>query len=171
MAVKCPRLLYQSQCESSGFLVLAGPEVWGRGRCLSPCSSIPVEAFSCLHLRSCACKFCWRHVCQRTVRALFVVISPPSFDFAPCVVQTGEPVGIQTFIAQSAVEALHEGILHRLARLNELQSHAPFFAPGGQRPAAKLRPIVQTTIASGRPLSQGIRRRTATVKPSIFTAN
>ncbi len=32
---KCPRLLYQSQCESSVDFGLSGDEVWSRGRRLS----------------------------------------------------------------------------------------------------------------------------------------
>jgi hypothetical protein len=55
----------------------------------------------------------------------------------------GEPVRIQTLIPQSAVEALHVGILHRLSRLNKLQAHAPFLTPGGQCPTAKLWPLIQ----------------------------
>jgi len=53
------------------------------------------------------------------------------------------PVRIQAFIAKPAVEALRVGILHRLARLNELQPHRAFFAPGGQGSTAKPRPVIQ----------------------------
>jgi hypothetical protein len=59
------------------------------------------------------------------VRTLLVVILPPGFDLPSCVPQTGEPVRIQAFVAQAAVEAIHVGILHRLARLNKLQADAP----------------------------------------------
>ncbi len=76
------------------------------------------------------------------VRTLLVVILPPGFDLSSCVAQTGEPVRVQAFIAQSTVEALYVRILHRLARLNELQCHTTFCAPGGQRPTAKLRSVV-----------------------------
>ena len=37
---------------------------------------------------------------QRTVWTLFVVVTPPSFDLSPCIAETGETVGIQTFVAQ-----------------------------------------------------------------------
>src|SRR5215469_15957230 len=56
------------------------------------------------------------------MRTLLVVIESPSFDFSSGVGQTGKPVRIQAFIAQSTVEALDIGVLHRFARLDELQS-------------------------------------------------
>jgi len=61
------------------------------------------------------------------MRTLLVVIEPPGFDFSSCVRQTGKPVRIQAFIAQATVEALDISVLHRLARLDELQPHAAFF--------------------------------------------
>src|SRR5215469_17578927 len=77
------------------------------------------------------------------MRTLLVVILSPGFDLSSCVTQTGKPIRVQTFIAQSPVEALYIGILHGLARLNELQPHLAFFAPGRQRPAAELWAVVQ----------------------------
>jgi hypothetical protein len=84
---------------------------------------------SCSHLHRCPCEFCGRQVVERTVRTVFVVILSPSFNLSPGVTQTGEPVCVQAFIAQAAV---HVGVLHRLAWLNEIQAHTTFFAPGGQ---------------------------------------
>jgi hypothetical protein len=49
------------------------------------------------------------------VWALLVVVLPPSFDFPPRIAETGEPVRVQTFVAQSAIEAFDVGILHGLA--------------------------------------------------------
>jgi hypothetical protein len=49
-----------------------------------------------------------------------VVILSLLFDFSLSVVETGEPIGIQAFIPQSAIKAFYVGILHRLAWLNEL---------------------------------------------------
>jgi len=40
----------------------------------------------------------------------------PSFDLAPGVVKGEEPVGVQAFIAQPAVEQLDQRIVGRLAR-------------------------------------------------------
>jgi hypothetical protein len=67
--------------------------------------------------------------------ALFVVILPPSFGLSPCIAETSEPVRVQTFVAQSAVEALDVGILRGLAWLNELQPRTALFAPGRQCPS------------------------------------
>ena len=75
------------------------------------------------------------------MRTLLIVILAPDFNFLACVTQAGEPVGIQAFVSQPAVEALHVGVLDRLARLDKLQSHSAFFTPGRQRPSAKLRPF------------------------------
>ena len=77
------------------------------------------------------------------MRTLLIVIDPPGFDLSSCITQTGKPVRIQTFIAQSPVEAFYIGILHRLARLDELQPHSAFFAPGRQCSLAKFRPVVE----------------------------
>jgi hypothetical protein len=63
------------------------------------------------------------------MRTLLVVILSPLFDFSSRVVETREPIGIQALIPQSAVKAFYEGILHRLAWLNELQPYPAFLAP------------------------------------------
>jgi len=60
-----------------------------------------------------------------------IVILPPGFDRSPRIAQTREPVGFQTFIPHTAVKASRVGILYRLARLNKLQSNAPFCTPSG----------------------------------------
>jgi hypothetical protein len=43
------------------------------------------------------------------------VVLPPSFDFPPCIAETGEPVRVQTLVAQLALEAFDVGILSGLA--------------------------------------------------------
>ena len=55
---------------------------------------------------------------------LLIVILPPSFDLSSCITQTGEPVRVQTFIPQPAVEAFYVRVLYGLSRLNKLQSHS-----------------------------------------------
>ena len=74
---------------------------------------------------------------------LLVVIEPLAFDLPSSITQAREPVGIQAFIPQPAVEAFHIRVLDRLTWLNELQPDAAFFAPGGQRTTAKLRAVIQ----------------------------
>src|ERR1700757_296080 len=107
----------------------------------SPAPAALYSLSSCPHLRCRPCKLCGRQVVQRAVGTLFVVILPPGFDFSPGVTETGEPVGIQTFVAQPAVEAFNVSILCGLAWLNEIQSHTTLFAPGRQCPAAKFRSV------------------------------
>ena len=109
----------------------------------SPAPAALYSLSSCPHLQLRPCKLCRRQVVQRTVGTLFVVIPSPTFDLSPRVSQAGEPVRIEAFVAQSAVEAFCVGVLCRLAGLNKLQPHPALFAPGRQRSTAKLRPIVQ----------------------------
>jgi len=47
-----------------------------------------------------------------------VVVLPPSLNRLPSFPQACEPVLVQTFVPHLGVEALDEGILHRLARLD-----------------------------------------------------
>lgn len=72
----------------------------------------------------------------------FVVVLPPSFDLPPSIAETGQPVRVQTFVAQPAVEAFDVGILRGLAWLDELQLYPALFAPSGKRTSAKLRSVV-----------------------------
>ena len=45
------------------------------------------------------------------MRPLLIVVRPPAFDQTPRVVERGEPVRVQAFIAQLAVEALDHAVL------------------------------------------------------------
>ena len=121
-----------------------------RRRCVFPrVSSVwPASAAA-----SCSCKLCRRHVVQRTVWTLLIVILPPSFDLSSCITHTGEPVRVQTFIPQPAVEAFYVRVLYGLSRLNKLQSHSAVFAPG-RGPTAKPRPVVQNDGFRQSPLAR-----------------
>jgi len=52
-----------------------------------------------------------------------VVISPLS-DFVAGMSQGLDPMRIQALVPELAVETLHEGVLHRLAKLNKPQAHS-----------------------------------------------
>src|SRR5207244_5287378 len=78
-----------------------------------------------------------RHTCELRVLIASIVRAPPkrasgesfsplppSFDLSSCITQTGEPVRVQTFIPQPAVEAFYVRVLYGLSRLNKLQSHS-----------------------------------------------
>ena len=54
-----------------------------------------------------------RHSADRAVRPDFVVVAPPAGDVLPCLVQRLEPVLVQAFVAELAVEALDVAVLRR----------------------------------------------------------
>jgi hypothetical protein len=83
------------------------------------------------------------------VWAFFVVLHPPLFDLLLRIPNVQEPIRIQTFITESAVEALHVSVLHGRAGLDVHQPNASLFAPTGDVPAREFRPVVA---------SQGLRR-------------
>jgi len=53
-----------------------------------------------------------------------VIIQPPSLDDLPRFGQTVEQMFVEAFVAQAAIEALDEGVLDRLARLDVMPGHA-----------------------------------------------
>ncbi len=52
------------------------------------------------------------------MRTFFVVLLPPTFDDYFCFPQISEPLGVQTFIAQSAVKAFVSRILPRAVQFD-----------------------------------------------------
>ena len=58
-----------------------------------------------------------------------VVVLAPLLDFPSCFVQRSEPVLIQAFVAELAVQTFHEGVLRRLAWLDKTKLGLPFFGP------------------------------------------
>ena len=57
------------------------------------------------------------------------VVFSPGFDVLPCIAQGEEPVGVETFVAEAAVEALDEAVLDGLAWANEPELDALFVGP------------------------------------------
>jgi hypothetical protein len=76
------------------------------------------------------------------VRPLLVVVLVPRLDNGPGLGHRGEPVLVEALVPQLAVEALDEGVLHRLARLDEVQPHPSLVGPGIQRLPGKLWAVV-----------------------------
>ena len=72
----------------------------------------------------------------------FVVVAPPFLDDGPGVRDAVEPVLVEAFVAQLAVEALHVAVLLRLARLDEGVLHAVHVAPTIQGQTRELGPVV-----------------------------
>ena len=73
------------------------------------------------HIRLLASEHCGWFLAERSVRSDVVVMRPPIVDGRACVVETGEPVQIEAILAELTIEALDEGVLRRLAGLNEVQ--------------------------------------------------
>lgn len=74
--------------------------------------------------------------------------------------EAGEPVCVQTFIAQPPAKAFRVCVLRRLAGLDEFQPYPTFFAPNRQGSSTKFRFPLSTTMASGSPRSLAIRSST-----------
>ena len=64
------------------------------------------------------------------MRSVGVVVDPPFFDDLARLLEVDEQVLLETLVAKSAVEALHEAILHRLARRDVVPFDAAFLLPG-----------------------------------------
>src|SRR5690606_32582890 len=75
------------------------------------------------------------------------------FDLHLGCCERGEPAEVQAVVAEGAVEALDEAVLHRLARLNEVALDATGIRPGVERPTRELCTVVgndhvgQTSLA------------------------
>src|SRR3954468_1212008 len=64
------------------------------------------------------------------VRSVGVVVDPPFFDDLACLLDVGEQVLVEALVTQSAVEALHEPILHRFAGRNVVPFDITLLLPG-----------------------------------------
>jgi len=80
------------------------------------------------------------------VRSGLVEVRPPRLDLAPGVVQRQEPVRVQAFVAQPAIEAFDEGVVGRLSRPAEVQRDAVDVGPVIERPGDKFRAIVHPDL-------------------------
>ncbi len=65
----------------------------------------------------------------RAVRSLLVVVSTPSLQFFASILQRQEPVSVQVFAAQLAVERLDERIVCGLTRAGEVHDHIALVSP------------------------------------------
>ena len=83
-------------------------------------------------------------VVDRAVRSNFVVVSTPSLAFSLRLVEAQEPVGVQTFNPELAVEAFDVGIIGRLARPTEVESDVVHEGPEIEFLADELWSVVET---------------------------
>src|SRR3954451_10558052 len=62
------------------------------------------------------CELSWCEPVEARVRSVGIVVDPPCFDDLTRLFEITEQVLVEALVAQPAVEALHEAILHRFAR-------------------------------------------------------
>jgi hypothetical protein len=67
-------------------------------------------------LRGACCELSWCEPVEARVRSVGVVVDPPFFDDLTRLLEVDEQVLVEALVAQPAVEALDESILHRFAR-------------------------------------------------------
>ena len=71
-----------------------------------------------------------------------VVVAPPGCHLHPCFCQARESVLVQALVTGLAAERLDEGVLCRLARLDQLELEAVAVSPLVEHLAGELRPLV-----------------------------
>lgn len=76
------------------------------------------------------------------MRTACIVISPPHLDQLLRIALIEEPVLIQAFVAERAVEAFDMAVLHWFPGSNVVQRNSPVGCPLVQHPADELRPII-----------------------------
>ena len=76
------------------------------------------------------------------MRPHLVVVAPPGLDLLPRVGQIEEPVLVQTLVAELAVEALDETVLHGPSGGDEVQLHLILVSPLIHHLTGKLGPVV-----------------------------
>lgn len=76
------------------------------------------------------------------MRPSLVVIPSPSLDGDSGIRQAREPALVQAFVPEPPVEAFRVRVLHRLARLDEVQRYAALVRPLIQHPPSELGAIV-----------------------------
>ncbi len=79
---------------------------------------------------------------DRAVRSILVVVSTPSLQLFASILQRQEPVGVQAFAAQLAVERFDERIVCGLAWAGEVQDHTALVSPQIHVPRDKFAAIV-----------------------------
>src|SRR5260221_3676763 len=83
-----------------------------------------------------------RFVADRTVWTHLVVVSTPSLAFCARLVERKEPIRVQTFGSELAVERFDEGVVGRFSWPAEVERHALHVGPEIELLADELRAIV-----------------------------
>ena len=74
-----------------------------------------------------------------------VIVLPPHFDLLPGILQAQEPMLVEAFEPEAAVEGLDEGIISGLSRSGEVQLHPFAIGPQVQLLGGELRAVVLST--------------------------
>src|SRR6478752_2045793 len=83
-----------------------------------------------------------REVLQRRMRALAIIVGDPHCDLGARIVDVEEQRLVQKLVTHTAVEALDEGVLDRLAWGDEVPVDAGLLAPGQHGIAGELGAVV-----------------------------
>ena len=83
-----------------------------------------------------------RLVIERAMRSPLVVVPPPAGDDGPRRRQIFEPVVVQAFVSEPAVEALDVGVLRRLPGRDQLQLDTMSVGPLVEGSPGELRPLI-----------------------------
>lgn len=70
------------------------------------------------------------------------MIPPPNLDLGSGVLKRQEPMAVQTFVPQAAVERYQKSIVRRLARPTEVERHAVLVHPAVKRLRDELKSVV-----------------------------
>ena len=76
------------------------------------------------------------------MRPMMVVIDPPRFDLAPGVLDRQELIGVQTFIAELAVEGLDEAVFDGLSGPDEVEKDTALICPLIEDATSELRAVI-----------------------------
>jgi hypothetical protein len=66
---------------------------------------------------------------DRPVRALLVIVLTPILQFFPSVCKAQEPVGVQAFDSEAAIEGLDKCVVGWLARSREVECYTALVGP------------------------------------------
>jgi hypothetical protein len=83
---------------------------------------------------------------QGAVWPVLVIIDPPCLDDLSDLVKAHEPILVQAFITELAVEALHVAIIHRFAGSDELEFDPSSVSPGVERVTDELRTVIDDNL-------------------------
>src|SRR4051812_37248894 len=84
----------------------------------------------------------WRNAAKAAVGPDLVVVLPPDSDRGTSLMQRLEPVLVQAFVAELAVEALDVAVLHWPSRLDQNVPNAVCLRPRHESPTGELGAVV-----------------------------